>query len=159
MHWLRGKKVLYFRHCDLKMTEGCQDWVNHYLRRRKWVLRYFLEGNKILMGANTETKYGAETEGKAILRLPHLGIHPIYSHQMQTLLWMPRSACWQDPDIAVALEALSGSDKYIVGDVHSQRLNWSLVPSGAVRERTEGDEVVWNPKGRTTNQPTRTPRV
>jgi hypothetical protein len=33
-------------------------------------------GNKILTGANTETKYGAETEGKAIKRLPHLGIHP-----------------------------------------------------------------------------------
>jgi hypothetical protein len=30
------------------------------------------------------------------------GIHPIYSHQMQTLLWMPRSACRQDPDIAVS---------------------------------------------------------
>jgi hypothetical protein len=32
--------------------------------------------NKILIGANTETKCGAETEGKAIQRLPHLGIHP-----------------------------------------------------------------------------------
>ena len=38
-------------------------------------------GNKILTGGNMETKYGAETEGKAIQRLPHLGIHPIYSHQ------------------------------------------------------------------------------
>ena len=50
-------------------------------------------GNKILTGGNTETKCGAETEGKAIQRLPHLGIHPIYNHQTQTLLWMPRSAC------------------------------------------------------------------
>ena len=39
------------------------------------------KGNKILMGANMETKYGAETEGKAIQRLSHLGIHPIYNHQ------------------------------------------------------------------------------
>jgi hypothetical protein len=31
-------------------------------------------GNKILTGGNTETKCGAETEGKAIQRLPHLGI-------------------------------------------------------------------------------------
>jgi hypothetical protein len=31
-------------------------------------------GNKILMGTNMETKCGAETEGKAIQRLPHLGI-------------------------------------------------------------------------------------
>jgi len=33
-------------------------------------------GNKILMRGKTETKCGAETEGKAIQRLPHLGIHP-----------------------------------------------------------------------------------
>ena len=46
------------------------------------------KGNKILMGANTETKCGAETEGKAIQRLPHLGINPIYSHQIETLLCM-----------------------------------------------------------------------
>ena len=37
------------------------------------------KGNKIPMGEVTETKCGAETEGKAIQRLPHLGIHPIYS--------------------------------------------------------------------------------
>jgi hypothetical protein len=48
-------------------------------------------GNKILPGANT--KCGAETEGKVIQKLPHLGIHPIYSHQTQTLLQMPRSVC------------------------------------------------------------------
>jgi hypothetical protein len=50
-------------------------------------------GNKILTGGNMETKFGAETEGKTILRLPSLGRHPIYSHQTQTLLWIPRSAC------------------------------------------------------------------
>jgi hypothetical protein len=33
-------------------------------------------GNKILTGGNIKTKYGAETEGKAIQRLSHLGIHP-----------------------------------------------------------------------------------
>jgi hypothetical protein len=46
-------------------------------------------GNKILTGGNMETM----CEGKAIQRLPHLGIHPTYSYQTQTLLWMPRSAC------------------------------------------------------------------
>ena len=40
----------------------------------------------------TETKFGAETEGVTIQRLPHMEIHPIYSHQMQTVLWMPRIA-------------------------------------------------------------------
>ena len=43
-------------------------------------------GNKILTGGNMETKCGAETEGKAIQRLPHLGIHPINRHQTQTVL-------------------------------------------------------------------------
>jgi hypothetical protein len=45
--------------------------------------------NKIPMGGDTETKCGAETEGKAIQRLSHLRIHPRYSYQTQTLLWMP----------------------------------------------------------------------
>jgi hypothetical protein len=34
-------------------------------------------GNKMLMGVNVETNFGAESEGKATQRLPHLGIHPI----------------------------------------------------------------------------------
>jgi len=49
--------------------------------------------NRILMGGNTGTKSGAGTEGKAIQRQPHLGIHPICSHQTQSLLLMPRTAC------------------------------------------------------------------
>jgi hypothetical protein len=34
-------------------------------------------GNNILEGRNVEIKCGAQTEGKAIQRLPHLGIYPI----------------------------------------------------------------------------------
>jgi hypothetical protein len=45
------------------------------------------------MGGDTERKYGTEPEGTVIQRLSHLGIHPIYSYQMKTLLWMPTSAC------------------------------------------------------------------
>jgi hypothetical protein len=43
-------------------------------------------GNKIPMGGDTETKCGVETEGKAIQRLPHLGVHPIYSHHTWILI-------------------------------------------------------------------------
>jgi hypothetical protein len=64
------------------------------------------------MGGDTETKFGVETEGKAIQWLSHLMIHPIYSYQTQTLLWMPISACWQEPDIAVSWEALPEPYKY-----------------------------------------------
>jgi hypothetical protein len=42
-------------------------------------------GNKIPMDGITETKFGAEPEEMTIQRLPHLGIHPINSHQTQTL--------------------------------------------------------------------------
>jgi hypothetical protein len=42
-------------------------------------------GNKIPMEGVTETKFGADSEGMAIQRLPHLGIHPINNHQTQTL--------------------------------------------------------------------------
>ena len=38
--------------------------------------------NKIYMEGVTEKKFGAETKGKAIHRLSHMGIHPVY----QTLL-------------------------------------------------------------------------
>jgi hypothetical protein len=36
-------------------------------------------GSKILMEGVTETKFGAEMEGRTIQRLPHPGIHPIYN--------------------------------------------------------------------------------
>jgi hypothetical protein len=36
-------------------------------------------GNKIPMERVTETRFGAETEGRTIQRLPHSGIHPIYN--------------------------------------------------------------------------------
>ena len=44
--------------------------------------------NKILTGGNLETKYGAETEEKAIQRLPYLWIH----HCMDTVV-KPRCYC------------------------------------------------------------------
>jgi hypothetical protein len=51
------------------------------------------KGKKIPMEKVTETKFGAETEGMTIQRLPHLEIHPINNHQTQTLLQMPARAC------------------------------------------------------------------
>jgi hypothetical protein len=53
------------------------------------------------MGGDTQTK-----------RLPYLEIHPTYSQQSQTLMWMATSAWWQDPDIAVSWEALTVPKKY-----------------------------------------------
>jgi hypothetical protein len=41
----------------------------------------------------TETKFGAEMKGWTVQRLPHLGIHPIISHQTQIILHMPARFC------------------------------------------------------------------
>jgi hypothetical protein len=49
-------------------------------------------GNKIPMEGVTETKFGAETEGTTIQKLPYLGIHFINNHQTQTLLQMPKKS-------------------------------------------------------------------
>ena len=75
--------IVFTDHMKLKKKEEQSVDASVLLRR----------GNKILTGANIQTKCGAETEGKAIQRLPHLRIHPIYRHQTQTLLWILRSAC------------------------------------------------------------------
>jgi hypothetical protein len=50
-------------------------------------------GNKIPMEGVTETKFGAESEGRSIQRLPHLGIHPTINYQNQTLLHISARFC------------------------------------------------------------------
>jgi hypothetical protein len=50
-------------------------------------------GNKTPLEGVTETKFEAEMKGWTIQRLPHPEIHPIISHQMQTLLHMPERFC------------------------------------------------------------------
>jgi hypothetical protein len=76
------KKITFAKHMKLKKKEDQSVDTSILLRR----------GNKIPMEGVTETKFGAETEGMTIQRLPHLGIHPIINHQSQTLLWMPTTA-------------------------------------------------------------------
>ena len=52
---------------------------------------YFLFriGNKLSIEVVTETRFGAKMKGWTIQRLPHLGIHPIISHQTH----MPAIVC------------------------------------------------------------------
>jgi hypothetical protein len=57
-------------------------------------------------------KFGAKMKGWTIQRLPHLGIHPIISHQTQTLLHMPERFCWRDPVIAVSYDAVAFCEYY-----------------------------------------------
>jgi hypothetical protein len=74
-------KIKFTIHMKLKKKED-QSVDNLIFLRR---------GNKIPTERVTETKCGAEE--MTIQRLPHLGIHHIYSYQTQTLLWMPTNAC------------------------------------------------------------------
>jgi hypothetical protein len=56
------------------------------------------------LGRNeAETKFEAKMKGWTIQRLPHLGIHPIISHQRQTLLHIPERFCWRNPDYSCFL--------------------------------------------------------
>jgi hypothetical protein len=96
------------------------------------------------------TKFGAETKGWTIQRLPHLGVHPIFSHQMQTLLHMPARFCCKDPDIAVSCVAMPVLGKYRSGCSQSS-IGWNTEPpNGGARESTQGAEGVYNPIGGTT---------
>jgi hypothetical protein len=80
---LRISTIQFTNHMKLKKKE---DQSVDTLILLRW-------GNKLPMEGVAETKFGAETEGMTIQRLPHLRIHPIYNHQTQTLFWMPTSAC------------------------------------------------------------------
>ena len=98
-------------------------------------------------------------EGMTVKRLPHLGIHPINSHQTQTLLHMPAKFCWQEPDISVSCEAMPVPGKYRSGC--SQLSNWMehRAPNGGDRERTQGAKGVCIPTGRTTMWTNQYPRA
>jgi hypothetical protein len=68
--------------------------------------------NKISMEGVAETKVGPKRKGWTFQRLPHPGVHPTISHQMQILLHMPARFCWKDPDIAVSCEVLPVPGKH-----------------------------------------------
>jgi hypothetical protein len=61
-----------------------------------------VRGNKIPMGGVTGMKFGAESGGMTIQKLPHLDFYPINNHQTQTLLQMPTRAYRQETDISVS---------------------------------------------------------
>jgi hypothetical protein len=63
-------KIQFTDHMKLKKKDDQNVGASVLLRK----------GNKMLKEGNMETKCGAEIEGKAIQRQPHLEIHPIYSH-------------------------------------------------------------------------------
>jgi len=67
-----------------------------------------------------------------------------HSHQTPTILLMPRTACWQEPDIAVSWEAQPEHDKYRGWMLTANHWTENRVPIARVRERIEGAEGVCN---------------
>jgi hypothetical protein len=81
---LRIPKIQFAKHKKFQKKEDqCVDTL--------FLLRI---GNKIPMEGVTETKFWAKTKGWIVQRLPYLGIHPIISHQMQTLSLFLSTCSW-----------------------------------------------------------------
>ena len=78
---LRIPKIQFAKHKKIKKKEDERVDISFLLRI----------GNKIPMKGFT--KFGAKRKRWTIQRLPHPGIHPIISHQTQTLLYMPERFC------------------------------------------------------------------
>jgi hypothetical protein len=81
-------------------------------------------GNKKPMEGVTETKFGAKMKRWTTQRLPYPGIHPIISHETQTLLHIPARFCSKDPDIAASCEAIPMPGKYRSGCSQSS-IGWN----------------------------------
>jgi hypothetical protein len=114
---LRISKIQFAKRMKLKKKEDQSVDTSPLLRI----------ANKIPMEGVTETKFGAEMKGMTIQRLPHLVIHHIISHQMQTLLHMPARFCWKDLDIAVSSEAMPVPGKHRSGCSQSA-IRWNTGP-------------------------------
>jgi len=124
-------------------------WSSRRKKTKMWMVQSFLEERTKYSHGEIQGQSGEGTKEKVIQRLPHLGIHPICSHQTQSLLLMPRSACWQEPDMNISWEALPEPYWYRWGCL-LLTIGLSRGTHGGVRERTEGAEQVCNPIGRTT---------
>jgi hypothetical protein len=80
---LRISKIQFAKHMKLKKREDLIVDTSSCLKM----------GNKLLMEGVTETKFGAETAGRTIQRLPHQGTLTICNNQTQTLLHMSARFC------------------------------------------------------------------
>jgi hypothetical protein len=125
---LRIPKIQFSKHMRLKKKEDQSEDISFLLRM----------GNKIPMEGVTETKIGAEMQWRASNRLCHLGIHPVNSHQIQTLLHMLARFSWQNPDIAVSCEAMPVPGKYRSGCSKSS-IGWNTGPPMEVVPRSWRD--------------------
>jgi hypothetical protein len=102
-------------------------------------------------------RQSADTEGKAIQQLFHLGIHPRYSFQTLMLLWMLKKCllkgAWYGFLLRGPARALQIQSWMLAANYCTQ----CGVLNGGVREWSEEAEGVFNPLGRTTISTNQTP--
>jgi hypothetical protein len=98
----------------------------------------------------TETKFGAETKGWTINRLPYPGIHLRISLQMMIPLHTLASVWYKDRDIAVSCETRPGPNKHRCGCSQSA-IGWITGPPMEELEKVpKGAKEICNPVGATT---------
>jgi hypothetical protein len=95
----------------------------------------------------------SNNKGKAIQRLLHLGIHPIYSCQM--LLWMQGSALLTGDWFGCLLRGSARAWQIQRRMLAANHCTERGVPDGGVREGTEGTEGVCSPVWEQQCQPAR----
>ena len=95
-------------------------------------------------------KSGTETEGKAIQRLPHLGIHPKYSYQTPTLLWIANKYLLTGARYCCLLRGSASARQIQMWILTVIHLPEHRVPNEGARESIQGVEGVCSPIGGTT---------
>ena len=98
----------------------------------------------------TETKFGAEMKGWTIQRLSHQGIHPIISHQTQTLLHIARKLLLKGPWYSCLVCGYASAwqiQKWMLTVIYEMQ---HRAPNREARESTQGTEGVCNTIGGTT---------
>jgi hypothetical protein len=98
---LRISKIQFAKHMKLKKKEDPSLDTLLLLRM----------GNKTPMEGVTETKFGAEMEGRTIQRLPHPGTAHIQPPSPDTIAYA-RKILLAEPCIALSCEAMPMSGKY-----------------------------------------------
>ena len=141
MRWSSFLIFLSFGSCILGVIGF---WANIHLSVSAYQVTSFVIGlpHSGWYPPDTETKFGAKTKGWTIQRLPHPGIHPIVSHQTQTLLHMPARFCWKDPYIVLSSEAMPVPGKYRSGCSQSS-IGWNTGPPMKKLEKVP-KELTWS---------------
>ena len=110
----KPRRLVYPRH------NSHNKWCPRHRKNKVQMLGSFVEREKNTHRMRYRDKSLSRVWGKDHPETAPPRVHPIYSYTTQTLLWMPTSAGWQEPDTAVTWEALLVPDKYREG--HSQRV-------------------------------------